>query len=351
MNQRARWQKTALGVLCVVLALILTVLTFATVYVHQLLDMVGKVPDGGEGTLSPEDLATATESLDPTYTGPVIDPTDVTISTLPPDQLPAPNGAHLVNILLVGQDREPGQSRQRSDSMILCSFNKNTGEITLTSFLRDTYVSIPGHQKNKLNAAYQFGGFSLINETLAVNFGVHVDANVEVDFSAFKKVIDLLGGVDIELTRAEARYINKKLKADRVTEGWNTLDGEEALWYARNRTNVTLDGNKNDFGRTERQRRVITALINKYKNQDLGTMLGLLDDILPMLTTNLTNTEILRYAVDLFPMLAQAELKTLRIPTDGTCYDAAQIGNVGDVLVPDMEAIRRILEEAGVANF
>ncbi len=348
MSRKARWQKTALGILCAVLALILTVLTFATVYVHQLLDMVGKVPVGGDDTLSPEALATATESLDPTYTGPVIDPTDVTISTLPPDQLPAANNGKIVNILLVGQDRQPGQERQRSDSMILCSFNKNTGEITLTSFLRDTYVSIPGHGKNKLNAAYQFGGFPLLNETLAINFGVQVDADVEVDFSAFQKVIDLLGGVELQLNQGEADYINANLGSHRVDAGIQLLDGEEALMYARNRTNATLDGSKNDFGRTERQRRVITALINKYKNQDLGTMLDLLDDILPMLTTNMTNREILRRCADLFPSLSGATVRSLHIPTADTYYDAAQIGNVRDVLVPDLEAIRRILAAAGV---
>ncbi len=349
MNNAARWQKTALSILCVVLALVLIVMVFATVYIHYLLSLVGKAP-GHDDTLSSEQMATATESLDPNYTGPIVDPTDVTISTLPPDRLPTGNHQDVVNILLVGQDREKDQSRQRSDSMILVTFDQKDKTITMTSFMRDTYVHIPGHQKNKLNAAYQWGGFKLLNETLAVNFGVHVDANVEVDFSAFEKVIDLLGGVEIELTRSEARYINQKLKADRVKEGWNTLDGAEALWYARNRTNTTLDGNKNDFGRTERQRRVITALITKYKNQSLGTMLGLLEDILPMLTTDLSSTEILSYAVDLFPMLSKAKLQSLRIPTDDTYYDEKQIGNVGDVLVPDLETIRQILNEAGVTN-
>ncbi len=349
MNNAAKWQKAGLSILCVVLALILIVMVFGTVYVNYLLSLMGRVPDEGDGTLSSEQLATMTDPVDPDYTGPIVDPTDVTIDTLPPDR-PVENDGNIVNILLVGQDRRPGEGRQRSDTMILCTFNKKTQEITMTSFMRDTYVSIPGHGKNKLNAAYPIGGFSLLNETLAVNFGVHVDANVEVDFGDFKTIIDLLGGVEIELTRSEANYINKIYNSHRVDPGWQVLDGAEALWYVRNRTNTTLDGNNNDFGRTERQRRVLTALINKYKNQSLGAMLGLLDDIMPMLTTNMTNTEILSYAAELFPILSKAEVKNLRIPTDDTYYDEKQIGNISDVLVPDLKAIRQILAEAGVVS-
>ncbi len=350
MNNSAKWQKAGLSALCVVLALILIAMIFATVYINHLLNLMGNAPVGSDDTLSPEQMATATETLNPNYTGPVVNPGDVTINTLPPEQRPVEGQEDVINILLVGQDRKPDEPRQRSDSMILCTFNKKTNTITMTSFMRDTYVSIPGFNNNKLNAAYQFRGFSLLNETLAVNFGVHVDANVEVDFGAFKKIIDLLGGVDIELTQGEASYINKKLKSNRVSAGWQTLDGEEALWYARNRTNTTLDGNNNDFGRTERQRRLITAMITKYKNQDLATMLGLLDDILPMITTNMSNHEILTYAAELFPMLSGATINTLRIPTNDTYYDVEQIGNVGDVLMPDLVKIREILKEAGVVG-
>lgn len=349
MNNAAKWQKIGLTLLCVILALILLIMTFATVYVRYLLGKVGRTQAGADDTLSPEDMAAVTESIDPNYTGPTVDPDDVTIDVLPSDQLPEGNSEDVVNILLVGQDRKEGQSRQRSDSMILCTFNRKNNTVTLTSFMRDTYVYIPGHGKSKLNAAYAWGGFTLLNETLAVNFGVHVDADVEVDFGAFQTVIDLLGGVEIELTANEANYINSKLGSQRVTAGVQVLDGEEALWYARNRTNSTLTGTNNDFGRTERQRRLLTALISKYKSQSLTTMLALLDDILPVLTTNMTDYEILSYAVSLFPMLSSAETVTLRIPTDST-YTSATLSSGAQVLVPDLEQIRQILQDAGVAS-
>ena len=93
------------------------------------------------------------------------------------------SGSRIVNILLVGQDRLEGEGRTRSDSMILCTFNKRTRELTLTSFLRDLYVQIPGYGGNRINAAYAYGGMELLEQTLEQNFGVQVDGIVEVDFS------------------------------------------------------------------------------------------------------------------------------------------------------------------------
>ena len=107
---------------------------------------------------------------------------------------------HLINILLVGQDRREGEGRQRSDTMILCSINLETGETSLISFLRDLYVQIPGgYSDNRLNATYAFGGFDLLDATLTENFGVSIDGNFEVDFTGFEAIIDMVGGIDIEL--------------------------------------------------------------------------------------------------------------------------------------------------------
>ena len=309
-------------------------------------------------TLSPEDLATATESLDPNYTGEVIDPTDISIDTLPPTSplLDQNNqDPNITNILLVGQDRRNGEPRQRSDAMILCTFNTAKGTLTLTSFLRDSYVYIPGYGNYKLNYAYQVGGFSKLNETLAVNFGVHVDANVEVDFNHFADVIDLLGGVDITLTAEEAEYLNSSPTFSSFRTEWylqagrNHLTGTQALCYSRIRYVATGNGTAYDFGRTERQRAVISALISAYKDKSLTQMLGLVDDILPMITTNMTDSEILNYVVDLFPMLAGATITTQSIPAKGT-YTDQYVSNIGAVLVLDLPTIRSQLEELFVTD-
>ena len=351
MNRSVKWQKIALSVLCVVLALVLVLLIFATTYVHYLLGRLGRVDPDEEQTLSPEDLATATESLDPDYTGDVVDPTDIVIDTvLPtdPSQGQQNKNPDVINILLVGQDRREGEPRQRSDVMMLCTFNTAKNTITMTSFLRDSYVYIPGYGNRKLNSAYQLGGFGKLNETMAVNFGVHVDANIEVDFVGFAKVIDLLGGVEINLTSKEAAYMNDSRHFEgggswNLKSGVNRLTGAQALAYSRIRNVETGSGTKNDFGRTERQRAVISALINAYKNQSLTNMLGLVDDILPLVTTNMTDAEILGYVVELFPMLSGATITTQAIPAKGM-YSDKYVSGIGSVLVLDLPAIRSELD-------
>ena len=232
------------------------------------------------------------------------------------DTVSTVNQDHVVNIMLVGQDRRPGEGRQRSDSMILVTFNKVKKTITLTSFMRDSYVRIPGYKPNKLNATYAFGGMKLLNQTLEQNFGVHVDGNVEVDFNSFEELIDLLGGVDIKLTEKDADYLNKAYgwsKTERkLSTGTNRLDGPQALAYSRIRK---IDS---DYRRTERQRKVISSLIQRYKSNSVGKMLDLLEDILPLVVTNMDKGEIVDYVMELTPMLSGASIKTLQIPAEGT---------------------------------
>ena len=103
------------------------------------------------------------------------------------------------NILLIGQDRREGQGRQRSDSMIICSLNKKTNKIILTSVMRDMYVPIPGYSDNRINAAYQFGGMELLDRVLEESLGVHIDANVEVDFEGFINCMAEIGNIDMQL--------------------------------------------------------------------------------------------------------------------------------------------------------
>lgn len=343
------WQSVGLSALCVILVLVLVVLILATTYVHHVLNLVTRTDDTHDQTLSSEEIATATETIDPEYTGEVISPEDVELDVLGDTELPQLSDVGIVNILLVGQDRREGEPRQRSDSMILCTFNTATNEITMTSLMRDTYVYIPGYGNNKMNAAYMLGGFSLLNETLAVNYGISVDANVEVNFSDFAAIIDLLGGVDIELTLTEANYMNEKRGFEynkdeqwNLTEGVNHLNGDQALAYSRIRYVATGSGNRDDFGRTERQRTLLQTLIGTYKDQSLTEMVAMLHDILPMITTDMTNNEILGYAAAFFPMLSSAAITTQSIPAEGTYYDQS-IEGIGACLIPDLAENRGIL--------
>ena len=245
-------------------------------------------------------------------------------------------GSGIVNILLIGQDREEGEERARSDSMILCSFNKKSKKLTMTSFLRDLYVKIPGFGSNRINAAYTFGGMELLDRTIRENFGVYIDANVEVDFTQFAQIVNTLGGVEMELRADEAAHITQKTGIE-TQEGKQLLNGEQALTYARIRK-LDADG---DFARTNRQRKVMTAVIGTYKDAGLGTVLDTVDALFPMVNTDMNPLEVVKYAVDLFPVLSDGELVSQRIPADGA-YEDQRIDGMS-VLVADMDAARELL--------
>jgi len=317
--------------LCVVLALILAALIGLTVYAEHLLSSIkrtenGSCPTCGTAILPPED------SRAPDDTGPVLDPTEVTLDTATENIL---EGRNMVNILLIGQDRRANEGkRARADAMILCSFSRQNNTVTLTSFMRDLYVELPGRGGDKLNAAYAYGGMPLLKDTLLVNFGVSVDACVEVDFSGFQQVIDVMGGVDIALSAKEAAYMKKTFGWD-MREGGNHMDGSMALAYSR----IRAIGN--DFGRTERQRKVLTQLLEKSRSMDLGQTLALLEQTLPLLTTDMTNGRMLGYVKALLPMIGTCQIRTLRIPAEGT-YRDAWVGEQA-VLVPDLKANRALL--------
>lgn len=341
-NRGSSGKRTALITLCVVLGLVLVVLLGGTAYVNNLMNQMGRVDRGNEETLSQEQLndLLSDETLpEDETTAPVMNEEEVNWGE---NQQVIDGSENIINILLIGQDARPGEGRARSDSMILVTFNKEKKTITLTSFLRDMYVQIPGYINNKMNAAYPAGGMELLNKTLEGNFGVQVDGNVEVNFSHFAEVIELLGGVDIELRNDEANYINRKLGLDGIssslTGGMQTLNGDQALWYSRIRY---LDADS-DFSRTNRQRKVINSLIEKFRDSKLTTLLGLLDDLLPMITTDMSNSEIIGYATELFPMLADCTVVSQRIPADGE-YKLATIRGMSCV-VADMDAARALLE-------
>ncbi len=337
------WQRLSLIILCAVLTLVLFALIFATTYIHHLLSYVTHNENSIiMGTLSSEEIATATEETheDETgeFTGPIVDHEDITIETLPslpPEQIIVDG---VFNIMLIGEDRRPGEGRQRSDTMILCSFNTNKNTLSMISFLRDTYVAIPGHSPAKMNAAYQYGGVSLLDQTMAMNFGVHVDANIVINFDGFIKIIDMLGGVDVKLTEAEVKYLN--MQGWNFTAGVQHLDGNAALAYSRIRK---IDW---DINRTQRQRNVLTALINSFRGKDVLTITSIASSIVKSgyIETDMSTQELLGYVRTLFPMLADVKINNQHIPTTDT-YEGMRIEGLGDCKVPDLEANRKILKK------
>lgn len=223
-------------------------------------------------------------------------------------------GKDIVNIMVVGQDARPGEPAQRSDSMILVTFNRKTKQIYLTSFLRDQYVQIPGYGNTKLCHAYSYGGMTLMNQTIQNHYGIEIDGNVTFSFEGFKEIIDMLGGVEINLTWDEASALNnlESKKEWRLKPGVQVLTGEQALRYARLRH---IDS---DFQRTERQRKVIMSVIEAYKNCKLSDMMKILEKTMPLITTNISTGQMFTYVIQLFPMISGAQMKTQQLPAAGT---------------------------------
>ena len=325
-----------LKVLIVVLSIVLALLIAIAAAISFVLDNLGRFDDPAQ---VPEDTTPITDEFDTdsTIAGQetiqTVAATDVTF-----EEVEELVGEDIVNIMLIGQDARPGEGRARSDSMILVTLNPQKNAIQMTSFMRDTYVQIPGYVNNRLNVAYRYGGNELMNETFRINFGVQIDGNVMVNFNEFSTIIDMLGGVDMELNQEEVNYMHGEGCYD-IVVGTNHMDGEEALTFVRMRY---VSGG--DYGRTERQRRVLGAVAESLQDSSIATITALIKDLLPHVVTNLTDAQILSYATTGVALMANgAEIQTYRIPEDDAHYGAMIDGM--SVLVPDLDECRSDLEQ------
>ena len=234
---------------------------------------------------------------------------------------------NVTNILLIGTDgRVGGNKRTRSDAIIAVSINRNTKKVIMTSFLRDMYVSIPTGEdyQNRINTAFAIGGPDLLFSTLKKNFGIKVDKYVHIDFFNFMELVDAVGGVDIEVDQAELNVINlyylQQLNAalglpidtDFINSsgGLVHMNGKQALCYTR----IRYVG-QGDFERTERQRKVLSLIVDKVKTLNVSELNKLADVILPLIATNLTQGEVMSLIVN-SPEYLSYDLESYRIPID-----------------------------------
>lgn len=236
------------------------------------------------------------------------------------------------NILLLGVEAIGNNSvaSGRTDSIMIATLNTKQKTLGLTSIMRDSYVEIPGYYKTKINAAFGHGGINLLYETIAYNYNLRVDGSAIVSFETFQKIIDELGGIDIEITPAEAQYLNTKnyvsKKSNRnLKPGWNHMNGNQALGYARVRYRATLDGSVDDFGRTSRHRRVIGAIFKEVKKSNPITLVKLLDTIFSQVQTDIKKSNASSYLAEVMELsLDGVPLDNLRLPIDGS-YQGAKI--------------------------
>ena len=245
-------------------------------------------------------------------------------------------GDGYTNIALFGVDSRDGNLGEgnRTDCIIVASLNNETKEIKLVSVYRDTLLDLSEGTYQKCNAAYSYGGPSLAISMLNMNLDLDIEDYVTVDFGGIADAIDLLGGVEIDVTEEEVPYLNEFLQETAnsagkaanpvTTSGLQTLDGVQATTYARIRS--TAGG---DFTRTERQRLVIEKMFDKAKSADLGTLNEIIDKVFPQVSTSFTLQEILKYAT------AYSEYKltgNMGFPQDNY---TDLVSGLGSIVVPD----------------
>lgn len=236
--------------------------------------------------------------------------------------------AEVRNVLLIGTDNREDE-RGRADTMILLSFSKHNHTVTMTSLMRDSYVSIPNHGTDKLNAAYAYGGATLVMDTITNNYGIPVDDYICVNFKAFVHIADALGGIKVEVSDREAEAINIILQSEvnqimgddpmddfLPSGGTFTLNGKQALAYAR----IRYVGNA-DFERTERQRTVLDLMLNKVKHASPTAIPKILSKAMPELKTNMTTGQLYLLSLETPVKLISYEMQKLRLPADGTYSD------------------------------
>lgn len=257
------------------------------------------------------------------------------------------------NILLIGQDRRPGDKAQmRSDSMMIFSINNVTHSINLVSLMRDMYIPCADGKEGMINLTYLNGGAELLEKTIENNFGIHIDNYAEVDFQRFMTLFDLIGPIDVEVTEAEANIINNRKTNHRIayydygdeTPSWNlhaginSLDPEQMLSFCRVRKEIG-----GDWARTERQRRAVKATYDKMMNLSMAGLIRNIKNSQNLFNTDMTLEEMLGY-VYVLKKNEITEIKGYRIPLDGT-YTQEVREETLHVIIPEIQPNKDAIQQ------
>ena len=359
--------KVFLIVLAVLLALILIAAALGYWFIQNKFSKMNVV------TL-PEDTYVYTEATDEYTRPPETEPEqaegEATEAATVETTIPPMSADDIINILVVGQAARAGEEANMADTTMLISLNTYTKEVTVFSILRDSFVKLPdykGHTCGRAkftvcyNLGYQWGGgtagaMEMTNICLRDNFGIEVDYNFEVSFDGFIRMIDFINGVELELTEAEANYLNKDtLYVKRHIEpGVQVLQGMEALSYARMRK---AEGDSDsDIKRTERQRKLVAALLKRFQGMSLSELNEWVDILLPMVTTTMTASDVTRLAAKVLPMVVDLKMTGETIPISGTGWgdmvDIYDDGNIHSVIrfeTAQQKKLVRAITEAEVS--
>jgi LCP family protein required for cell wall assembly len=207
-----------------------------------------------------------------------------------------------MNILLLGADARPGNKRFRTDTIILLTINPQVGTVNLTSFPRDLYINLPGQGMNRINTAYFYGKIPLVMKTFQHNFGVRPDHYVVVNFSSFKRIIDSLDGLEVNVGQKLQDYRAGYFVT--IPQGTVHMDADTVLWYVRSRKT------SNDFARNRRQQEVLLALFQKFISMDA---IRRAPEFYNLYKDNVMTDLTLADIIPLLPFTAQVASETNRI--------------------------------------
>ena len=240
---------------------------------------------------------------------------------------PAKEDEDIISIALLGTDfsknEKYGNLYGASDSTMVLGIDTKNNKLKLLSLMRDLYLDLPDGTGNKQNLNYTmaYGGPELILKTINYNFNLTVDKFINVSLNTLPTIIDKLDGIELNIKSNELNYINYYIdNIDKengtstkkvTTAGLQTLNGTQATAYCRVR--YTEGG---DFKRTERQREVLTTLFEKFKTASITDLATMMNDILPLVSTNLTNTEITSIISKVLSM-GTPTIEQSRFPLDG----------------------------------
>jgi polyisoprenyl-teichoic acid--peptidoglycan teichoic acid transferase len=240
-----------------------------------------------------------------------------------------------VNVLLLGSDSR-GEQGARTDTIMVAHYNPQSKNVKLISLMRDMYVSIPEHGKQKLNAAYSIGGTELLRQTIKTNFGLDIHHYAIVDFKGFEKAVDILvpEGIEVDVPYEMSEGIGMTIE-----EGKQQLSGKELLGYVRFRQDRL-----SDFGRVQRQQEVISKLKDEAVSLNSVTKLPEMLDLLHThIDTNIDSPTLLAIGKDVLTNQG-GEMQTIRLPQDGSFENTYQDG-IGEVLEVDFDQNIDLLED------
>ena len=250
------------------------------------------------------------------------------------------DASKIVNIALFGLDRKDMSEASRSDSIMILSIDQKNKKIKISSVMRDTYVEIKDHGQTKINHAYAYGGPQLAIRTLNENFNLDIRDYVTVDFFILEKLVDSIGGVTLDVKQDHIDQLNglqagiakieNKLITPITKSGLQTLNGLQAVAYSR----IRYDAG-DDYGRTERQRMVLSAMLTKIQTVGVTEFPSVVSKILPFTETSMNNIDIMKLGTKVITA-SRMTLEQSRFPVDG--YSTGKTINGIWYLVADMKA-------------